>query len=184
MKIYTRKGDSGTTSLFGGERVSKSTKRIEAYGTVDELNSVTGLAASYEISDKGTHLLRKVQEMLFVLGADLATPPSSETRIERIGKKETEFLEGAIDEMEQDLEPLKNFVLPGGSHAGATLHVARTVCRRAERAAVACAKKDDISEESITFLNRLSDFFFVIARYENKRAGTREETWKGRNDNQ
>lgn len=184
MKIYTRKGDSGETSLFGGERVSKSTERIEAYGTVDELNSVTGLAASYDLSDKGTKLLRKIQEMLFVLGADLATPPSSETRIERIGKKETEFLEQAIDEMEQDLEPLKNFVLPGGSRAGATLHVARTVCRRAERAAVACIRKDDISKESITFLNRLSDFFFVIARYENKHAGTREETWEGRSGKQ
>ncbi len=179
MKIYTRKGDSGETSLFGGQRVSKSAERIGAYGTVDELNSVVGLAASYDLSDKGSELLRKVQEMLFVLGADLATPPSSKTRIERIGKKETEFLEQAIDEMEQGLEPLKNFVLPGGSQPGATLHVARTVCRRAERAAVSCTKEDEISDESIKFLNRLSDFLFVIARYENKQAGTREETWKG-----
>lgn len=184
MKIYTKKGDSGETSLFGGKRVSKSAGRIEAYGTVDELNSLVGLAASYDISDKGTELLRRVQEMLFILGADLATPPSSKTRIERIGEKETAFLEQAIDEMEQDLQPLKNFVLPGGSQPGATLHVARTVCRRAERAAVACAEEDEITDESIKFLNRLSDFFFVSARYENKQAGTREETWKGSSSKQ
>ena len=178
MKIYTKRGDSGDTSLFGGDRVSKSSERIEAYGTVDELNSFVGLAASYDLSKKGTDYLRKVQELLFALGADLATPPSSETRIDRIGENDIEYLENAIDEMEEDLETLKNFVLPGGSQAGATLHVARTVCRRAERAAVACHKVDEVSDACIKFLNRLSDFFFVIARYENKQAGIREETWK------
>lgn len=177
MKIYTKRGDSGETSLFGGERVSKSSERIKAYGTVDELNSVVGLAASYQLSEKGTEYLRKVQEMLFILGADLATPPSSETRIDRISSNDTQFLEYAIDTMEEDLETLKNFVLPGGSQAGATLHIARTVCRRAERAVVACAKADEISEECVKFLNRLSDFFFVVARYENKQADIREETW-------
>lgn len=178
MKIYTKKGDSGQTSLFGGQRVSKSTERIEAYGNVDELNSFVGLAASYDLSEKGTEYLRKVQEMLFIVGADLATPPSSKTRIDRIGEQDIQFLEEAIDEMEEDLETLKNFILPGGCQAGATLHVARTVCRRAERAAVACKQTDDISDDSIKFLNRLSDFFFVMARYENKQAGVREETWK------
>ncbi len=178
MKIYTKKGDSGDTSLFGGQRVSKSAERIEAYGTVDELNSFVGLAASYELSKKGTEFLRKVQELLLVLGADLATPPSSKTRIDRIAESDIEFLEDAIDEMEEDLESLKNFILPGGAQSGATLHVARTVCRRAERAAVACKKTDEISDETIKFLNRLSDFLFVIARYENKQAGVREETWK------
>jgi cob(I)alamin adenosyltransferase len=181
MKIYTKKGDSGETSLFGGQRVSKSTERIEAYGTVDELNSFVGLAASYDLSDKGTEFLRKVQELLFILGADMATPPSSKTRIDRIGENDILFLEEGIDELEKDLETLKNFVLPGGSQAGATLHVARTVCRRAERAAVACHKVDDISDNCIKFLNRLSDFFFVIARYENKQAGVREETWNSNN---
>lgn len=178
MKIYTKKGDSGDTSLFGGDRVSKSNERIEAYGTVDELNSFVGLAASYDLSDKGTELLRKVQELLFALGADLATPSSAETRIDRIQESDITFLENAIDELEEDLESLKNFILPGGSQAGATLHVARTICRRAERAAVACHKVDEISDTCIKFLNRLSDFFFVIARYENKQAGIREETWK------
>lgn len=178
MKIYTKRGDSGDTSLFGGDRVSKSSERIEAYGTVDELNSFVGLAASYDLSEKGTDLLRKVQELLFALGADLATPPSSKTRIDRIAENDIQFLEDAIDELEEELETLKNFVLPGGSQAGATLHVARTVCRRAERAAVACHNVDDISDTCIKFLNRLSDFFFVIARYENKQAGIREDVWK------
>lgn len=178
MKIYTKKGDSGETSLFGGSRVPKSNERIEAYGTVDELNSFVGLAASYDLSDIGTEYLRKVQELLFTLGADLATPPSSQARIDRVSEKDVTFLEDAIDKLEQDLEPLKNFILPGGSQAGATLHTARTVCRRAERATVACANVDDISETCIKFLNRLSDFLFVIARYENKQAGVREETWQ------
>ena len=115
MKIYTKKGDSGETSLFGGQRVSKSTERIEAYGNVDELNSFVGLAASYDLSEKGTDYLRKVQELLFTLGADLATPPTAQARIERIGADDIRFLEDAIDEMEKDLETLKNFILPGGS---------------------------------------------------------------------
>lgn len=178
MKIYTKKGDTGDTSLFGGQRVSKSAERIEAYGTVDEVNSYVGLAASYDLSDEGTDHLRKVQELLFTLGADLATPPSSETRINRISEEDVQFLEDAIDEMEEELTPLKNFILPGGSQPGATLHIARTVCRRAERAAVACQKADNISDECIKFLNRLSDFFFVIARYENKQAGVPEERWE------
>lgn len=178
MKIYTKKGDSGETSLFGGKRVLKSTERIEAYGNVDELNSFVGLAASYDLSEKGTEYLRKVQELLFILGADLATPPSSKTRIDRISEENVQFLEDAIDELEEDLETLKNFVLPGGAQAGATLHVARTICRRAERAAVACQEVDEISDLCIKFLNRLSDFLFVMARYENKKAGVREETWK------
>lgn len=178
MKIYTKKGDSGETSLFGGTRVPKSNERIEAYGTVDELNSFVGLAASYELSDTGTEYLRKVQELLFTLGADLATPPSSKTRIDRISTDDVSFLEEAIDDLEEDLETLKNFILPGGSQPGATLHVARTICRRAERATVKCVQGDDISENCIKFLNRLSDFLFVVARYENKYAGVREETWK------
>ena len=184
MKIYTKKGDSGETSLFGGTRVPKSNERIEAYGTVDELNSFVGLAASYNLSDAGTEYLRQVQELLFILGADLATPPSSKARIKRISSDDVTFLEDVIDELEEDLEPLKNFILPGGSKAGATLHTARTICRRAERATVACTEVDEISEECIKFLNRLSDFLFVVARHENKHAGVREETWKPERNNQ
>lgn len=178
MKIYTKKGDSGETSLFGGTRVSKSSARIKAYGTVDELNSLMGVAGSYSLSPKGTVWTEKVQEYLFILGSDLATPPSSKTRINRIGEEEIEALEQTIDEMEKELDPLKNFILPGGSHGGANLHLARTICRRAERAAVACAQEEEVSADSIKFLNRLSDFLFVLARYENKYAGIEETPWK------
>lgn len=178
MKIYTKKGDQGETSLFGGTRVPKSSARIEAYGTVDELNSVLGVAASHGLSVKGSQWITQVQQDLFVLGADLATPPDSKTRINRIEKNAIEFLEQAIDQMEETLPQLKNFILPGGSPQGAALHLARTVCRRAERATVACAKTEELSELTIKYLNRLSDFFFVLARFENKQAGQPEETWK------
>lgn len=178
MKIYTKKGDKGATSLFGGEQVAKSSARIEAYGTVDELNSIIGLVLSYSISDFISELLRDIQEQLFILGADLATPLSSKARIDRIGEKETLFLEKQIDRMDEELPELKNFILPGGSRAGATLHVARTVCRRAERAVVRCSDTEPIPEETIRYLNRLSDFLFVAARYENRQTGSREDVWK------
>lgn len=178
MKIYTKKGDKGDTSLFGGYRVPKSSARIEAYGTVDELNSIMGLAASHPLSEQGKQWIRKVQEDLFVLGADLATPPSADTRINRIGQEAVTFLEEAIDTLQAELPPLKNFILPGGSRPGATLHMARTVCRRAERATVRCGSDEEISELAVTYLNRLSDFLFVLARYENKQAGSSEEAWK------
>lgn len=177
MKIYTKKGDSGETSLFGGKRVSKSSKRIEAYGTVDELNSVLGVSIAHGVDDRSMELLNKIQIQLFVLGSDLATPPSKKIKIERIGPTEIEFLEHAIDELEEFLEPLTSFILPGGSPAGATLHIGRTVCRRAERIAVDCAQNDEISESAIKYLNRLSDFLFVLARFENKKSGNEETKW-------
>jgi cob(I)alamin adenosyltransferase len=177
MKIYTKKGDSGETSLFGGQRVSKSSLRIEAYGTVDELNSVLGVAASYQIDSRTKELLDQIQIQLFILGSDLATPPSKKIKIDRIGESEINFLEEAIDELEEHLEPLKSFILPGGSPSGANLHVGRTVCRRAERLAVECAKDDEISESAIKYLNRLSDFLFVVARFENKQSGNEETKW-------
>jgi cob(I)alamin adenosyltransferase len=178
MKIYTKKGDKGNTSLFGGTRVPKSSARIEAYGTVDELNSMVGLASSHGLTEQGIQLIRKVQEDLFVLGADLATPPSSDTRIRRIDEGAIKLLEKAIDVLEEKLEPLKNFILPGGSRQGAALHMARTVCRRAERATVACGNTEEISDLTIKYLNRLSDFLFVLARFENKKADEPEKTWK------
>lgn len=177
MKIYTKKGDSGETSLFGGQRVSKSSKRIEAYGTVDELNSVLGVSLAHGVNDRSKELLNKIQIQLFVLGSDLATPPSKKVKIDRIGTAEIEFLEHAIDELEESLEPLISFILPGGSAAGATLHIGRTVCRRAERIAVDCAQNDEISESAIKYLNRLSDFLFVLARFENKKSGNEETKW-------
>lgn len=178
MRIYTKKGDSGSTSLFGGNRVPKSSPRIEAYGTVDELNSVVGLGASYNISEQGAKWIKKVQEDLFILGADLATPPSSNTRIARIDEDAIHYLENAIDAMQEKLPALKNFILPGGCPAGATFHLARTVCRRAERATVSCSETEEISNLTIKYLNRLSDFLFVLARFENKQSGTPEEIWK------
>lgn len=178
MKIYTKKGDQGNTSLFGGDRVPKSSARIEAYGTVDELNSWIGLVLSNSLSKKSTETLPAIQDHLFVLGADLATPPDAKTRIKRINESHIQYLEEQIDEMQEELPELKNFVLPGGARAGAHLHVARTVCRRAERAVVKCRTQEDISELAIIYLNRLSDFLFVAARFENKHAGTKETTWK------
>lgn len=177
MKIYTKKGDSGETSLFGGERVSKTSTRIDAYGTVDELNSIVGLASSFPCSQKTEQLLEEVQHQLFVLGADLATPHSREVRIDRINESQITFLETSIDELEEHLPPLKNFILPGGTSCGSTLHMARTVCRRAERIAVLCAQEQEVSADAITYLNRLSDFFFVLARYENHVSGTEEKPW-------
>ena len=177
MKIYTKKGDSGETSLFGGQRVSKSSKRIDAYGTVDELNSVIGVTLSHGVQPRTQELLDKIQIQLFVLGSDLATPPSKKIKIDRIGNNEIEFLEQSIDELEESLEPLTSFILPGGSPAGANLHVGRTVCRRAERLAVDCATTDNISESAIKYLNRLSDFLFVLARFENKKSGNEETKW-------
>ena len=177
MKIYTKKGDTGSTSLYGGQTVSKSSKRIAAYGTVDELNSVLGMILAQDHSNKSNSLLRAIQEQLFILGADLATPFSKETRINRISDEEITFLEKSIDEMESELPPLKNFILPGGSKAGAIIHFSRTVCRRAERLAVECANEEYLSPESIKYLNRLSDFLFVLGRFENHSSGTEETPW-------
>lgn len=181
MKIYTRKGDSGETSLYGGKRVSKNSDRIEAYGTVDELNSILGIALTKEPADRTNEILVRLQQELFILGADLATPAGSKTRIDRIQHKDIEQLESIIDELEDYLPSLKHFILPGGSECGATLHLARTVCRRAERAAVACAESENnqVSTESIIYLNRFSDLLFVLARYENHQSGAEETPWKG-----
>lgn len=177
MKIYTKKGDGGETSLFGGQKVPKSSIRISSYGTVDELNSILGMVLAEVHTEKTGELLRLIQTQLFVLGADLATPLSKKVRIERITSKEIEFLEQSIDDMEVYLPPLKSFILPGGSKAGATIHYARTVCRRAERITVECSKVVELSPLTIQYLNRLSDFLFVLARYENHNSGTEETPW-------
>lgn len=177
MKIYTKKGDKGETSLFGGQKVQKNSKRISSYGTVDELNSILGMAIAFGVSERGKELLLTIQQQLFVLGADLATPESRTTRIDRISEKEVEFLEHNIDTLEENLQPLKNFILPGGSQAAATLHFARTACRRAERVTVDCSQDEKISEVAIQYINRLSDFLFVLARFENAQAGTPDQDW-------
>lgn len=177
MKIYTKKGDKGTTSLFGGTKVEKCHLRIHAYGTVDELNSTLGSVLTHPLSSTGKRLLQELQHQLFILGADLATPIDKKTRIDRIGSKEIGILEQWIDELEEELPTLKTFILPGGSPAGATLHLARTICRRAERAAVSLAGAETVSEETMIYLNRLSDLLFVMARFENQKAGVPETPW-------
>ena len=188
MKIYTKTGDSGTTGLFGGPRVLKSDARIAAYGTVDELNAVIGLARSFMSESVGTgsatgstvdvdQMLSEIQIELFVLGADLATPTDAKVSVPRMESAHVEKLEKSIDQMEDELSPLTQFILPGGSQAGATLHTARTVCRRAERLVVELQQKESIGPNALVFLNRLSDYLFVASRFINRTAGQEEETW-------
>ena len=177
MKIYTKKGDQGTTSLYGGSKISKDSIRIHSYGTVDELNSTLGIVLTYSVSEKGEEILKNLQNQLFVLGADLATPRSKKEKIERIGESDIQKLEDWIDELQEKLEPLTAFILPGGSPAGSFLHLARTVCRRAERFAVSLKSQETLSDNPVIYLNRLSDLLFVLARYENLEAGQTETKW-------
>lgn len=181
MKIYTRGGDAGETSLFGGGRVKKYHARIGAMGDVDELNALLGWALRQIDETAIRARLVSIQHDLFALGAELATPPPEEgrTRPETPGVPEGRVaeLERWIDELQTALPPLTAFVLPGGVPAAAALHVARTVCRRAERAVVRLAESESISEGVIAYLNRLSDLLFVLARAENHRAGTGDVKW-------
>jgi len=180
-KIYTRTGDDGTTSLFGGERVGKGNPRIDAYGTVDEANSVVGVARSHLDGEPGGDrldpVLGDVQEELFVLGADLATPVDAKPVVPRIKERHVDRVEDRIDTFDADLKRLKQFILPGGTPAGASLHSARTICRRAERLVVQAGTSTPINEQAVVYLNRLSDLLFVLARWANKQAGVREDTW-------
>lgn len=180
MKIYTKTGDDGTTGLFGGERVPKFSARIEAYGTVDELNSVIGIVLTGEMPERLRESLTRISSLLFDVGADLATPlnPPPKYAIPRIQAVSLAWLEGLIDEFEAELSPLKNFILPGGTFAAAHLHLARTVCRRAERKAVELQQTEYIGEIVVPFLNRLSDFLFVSARFANSKAGIEDVAWK------
>ena len=175
MKIYTRTGDRGETSLFGGARVPKNDARIEAYGTVDELNSHLGLARTAWPDSPVDAQLLEVQRDLFEIGAHLASPGTS--RFAGVEAARIEALEQAIDSMESELEPLKSFILPGGTAAAAQLHVARTVCRRAERLVVALDDDEPATQSSIAYLNRLSDFLFVAARFANRKQGVGDVPW-------
>ena len=165
MKIYTRTGDAGETSLFGGARIRKDDSRIEAYGTVDELNSVIGVARAAWLSSPADAQLHAIQSDLFDIGAHLASPGSS--RFAGPDAARIAAPEQSIDAMESDLAPLKTFILPGGSIAAAHLHVARTVCRRAERDVVTLARTEPVNQQVIVYLNRLSDLLFVLARVYN-----------------
>lgn len=182
-RIYTRTGDEGTTSLFGGERVLKAHPRIDAYGTVDEVNALVGQAQAHLTdetpgAERLGPLLRRLQEELFILGADLATPQDAKPVVPRIKKSHVEQLEEDIDALSEDIPPLKHFILPGGTVLASTLHQARTVCRRAERLTVKAADLVPLDDAALIYLNRLSDLFFVLARWANHQAGVREDVWK------
>ena len=172
MKVYTKTGDTGTTALFGGTRVPKHHIRIESYGTVDELNSHIGLIRDQDMSDLYKNVLIEVQDRLFTVGAILATPPEKETlknghpRLQNLGivESDIEFLENEIDTMEEALPPMTHFVLPGGHTTVSYCHIARCVCRRAERLAVHLNDIEPTDERVIKYLNRLSDYLFVLAR--------------------
>ena len=179
MKIYTKTGDKGDTRLFDGTKVRKHNDRVEAYGDVDELNSFLGAAGAFLADAELTSMLAEIQKDLFSVGAQLADPKMKE----REGSKfqlpaaRIEALEQAIDRFETELTPLRQFILAGGSPAGSLLHVARTVCRRAERRVVALSEVVDVNPGVIEYLNRLSDFLFVLARLVNHREGKQEVPW-------
>ena len=181
MKIYTKTGDKGSTGLFSGERVSKSSLRVDTYGTADELNSIIGIALSHDIDENFRDDLMKINKMLFRLGSDLATPVDAGTKFKvlRIEEADITWLESKIDEYTDQMPELKNFILPGGSLPAAFLHQGRTVCRRAERMAVRLAEAENIGELPLIFLNRLSDYLFTAARYANHLAGVEDIKWLG-----
>ncbi len=180
MKIYTKTGDLGDTGLFGGRRVPKHNLRIEAYGTVDETNAVLGLAVSRCTDPELLNTIHRVQSELFSVGADLATPLDVQSSyIVRVNADDIQRLESEIDAWEVMLPELKNFILPGGVDVAATLHVARTVCRRAERAITALAEQESINPDAQRYLNRLSDWLFVLARLVNHQQGATETPWSG-----
>ena len=182
MKIYTKTGDGGTTALLGGGRVRKSHPRVAAYGTVDELNSVVGWAISVGDDGEIRAFLALIQHDLFTLGAELARPPKAEGRkrpdVPELPLPRIAEMERWMDDAEAELAPLREFILPGGSPGAAALHVARTVCRRAEREVVALAENEPIDAEILRYLNRLSDLFFVLARLENARTSTPDVVWR------
>jgi cob(I)alamin adenosyltransferase len=180
MKIYTKTGDKGLTSLFGGKRVSKADIRIEAYGTVDELNSFIGLLIEYVNFPDVKELLRQIQSRLFDCGAILATDPDKNIVASKIDNEDIVLLERTIDEYNTELEVLKSFILPGGSNSIAKAHVCRTVTRRAERRVIALANHATVPENIIIYLNRLSDYFFVLARYMAYKENVSEVKWQAK----
>lgn len=193
-RVYTRSGDKGHTGLVGGKRVPKDTLRIEAYGTVDELNSILGLARAFNSDtrpsaskvpgrimarDRIEDILRGLQNELFDLGSELATPPEAVyDGMFRVGPENVKALEHLMDQCQQDLAPLDSFILPGGGRVSAFLHQCRTVCRRAERIVLRLGREEDIGPWPLRYLNRLSDLFFVLARWVAKQSGEPEHLWE------
>ena len=184
MKIYTKTGDKGETSLYGGTRVSKASARVESYGTIDELNSFIGFAKAEINDERILNQLKKIQFDLFTVGSESATPTdklmlaNGKSRLSlMISETEIEELEQWMDEFEATLEPLQYFILPGGGKGATSLHICRTVCRRAERSLVFLNGHEEVRPELIKYLNRLSDYLFVLARYVSKIQGEQEEYW-------
>ncbi len=181
MKIYTKTGDQGTTALFGGKRVSKADLRIETYGTIDELNSWIGVLRDQEVNQYRQEELIEVQDRLFTIGSILATEPgNTKVKIPSLVESDVAFLEKKIDSMETMLEPMKVFVLPGGHSAVSFGHVTRTVCRRAERLVIGLDTQEKVDALVIQYLNRLSDYLFVLCRMMTKDTRTTETPWKPR----
>jgi len=183
MKIYTKTGDSGKTSLLGGTKVFKNNPRIEAYGTVDELNSYIGLLSDFSNDDNAKNILKEIQDRLFTIGAELACDPDKNSRmaLPDLHESDVELLEKEIDKMQEELPVMKNFILPGGQPAVSFAHVARCVCRRAERCAVNLQEnKGAVDQLIIKYLNRLSDYLFVLARYLGMKNNAPEIIWKAR----
>ena len=181
-RVYTRTGDDGTTGLGGGQRVPKDSLRIETYGTVDELSSQIGVALAAGLDPRLAEVLLRVQNELFNLGSDLCILEEDKARmpVPVVEERHVVALERLMDELSEELPPLENFILPGGSPGAAALHVARTVCRRAERLAVALARAEPVGPWAVRYLNRLSDALFVMARYENRRRGVPDVLWDSR----
>ena len=186
-RVYTRTGDAGQTALVGGKRVAKDAQRIEAYGTIDELNSIIGLARAFNTKKIKARkarrfldeVLGKIQDELFDLGSELATPEDAAyAGMYRVGAAEVKRIEETIDRCQKDLAPLKSFVLPGGGKIGALLHQCRTVCRRAEREIFRLSREETVGEWPLKYVNRLSDLFFVLARWIAKQAGEEEVLWQ------
>lgn len=186
-KVYTRTGDKGETALVGGKRVAKDSPRIDAYGTIDELNAVVGLARAFNEEKLGAgnahrfldDILRQIQDELFDLGSELATPHDfSYDGMYRVSEKEVKKLEQIIDECQKQLEPLKSFILPGGGKIAAYLHQGRTVCRRAEREILRLSRAEPLNEWPLKYVNRLSDLLFVLSRWIGKQTGEAEYLWQ------
>ena len=181
-KVYTRTGDDGTTGLGGGQRVPKDGLRVSAYGTADELNSVIGVVLATGVTEALIQPLERIQNDLFHLGSDLCIleEDKAEMKVARIEARHVDMLEGWMDSFTEELGYLENFILPGGDLAAAHLHVARTVCRRAEREVIALAREEAIGPETVRYLNRLSDTLFVMARYQNLKSGAGDVLWNSR----
>jgi cob(I)alamin adenosyltransferase len=181
MKIYTKTGDAGTTSLVAGTRVSKASLKIDAYGTVDELNAWIGVLRDHPANESRKDILKEIQDRLFTLGADLASEPEqTKKKIPDLFESDIELLEAQMDAMDEAIPPLRLFVLPGGHQAVSFAHVARTVCRRAERLVIALGDEEPVNTLIIKYINRLSDYLFVLSRKITQEQGTEEVAWRPR----